>query len=163
MPAAAPLSIRDDASLVPSGAALARVAVLAPLAAPRLDALAARCRWQHLAPWEPLDLREAGADAAHLLVAGRMRLSLRTAEGVQVDLQEIGGGDLFGEWAAAPGAAAPPAEGVALSRCLVATLDGACFRALLEEEPRVALRCAGSLAAQLRQLSEQVLSLHAAR
>jgi len=157
-----PLSIRNDASLAPSGAALARVAVLAPLAEARLDALAARCQWRRLAPWESLDLGDAAADAAHLLVAGRVRLSLRAADGAQVDLQDIEGGGLFGEWAAPEAVVRPQAEGVALSSCLVATLDGADFRALLAAEPQVALRCARSLAAQVRQLSEQVLSLHAA-
>jgi len=62
-----------------------------------------------------------------------------------------------------PEGPAHQAEGVALSRCLVASLAGADFRALLEVEPQVALRCARSLAMQWRQLGEQVLSLHGAR
>lgn len=141
-----------------SSLALRRIALLDGLSPERLDALAQRCRWQHVPADRPLLLRAQDRGELLLLVSGRVRVTTYAASGRQVTFRDLPAGEVLGDLAALDGQPRS-ADVVTLEDSLVAVLERADFLALLREEPDLALRLMQRLALRVRELSERVIEL----
>ena len=144
-----------------SSLALRCVPLFDGLSEQRLERLAQRCRWQTAAARKPLLLRADGPrdlSEVYFLLAGRLRVTIYSANGRQVSFRDLAEGDHFGDIAAIDGRPRS-ADVVTLAPSVLASLDRAGFLELLREEPLVAERVMRHLAALVRQLSERVIDL----
>ncbi|MDA7415406.1 Crp/Fnr family transcriptional regulator [Xenophilus arseniciresistens] len=141
-----------------SSLALRRIDLLAGLGEPRLQALAQRCRWQHVPAERPLLLRAQDRGEVFLLVSGLVRVTTYAANGRQVTFRDLGAGEVLGDIAALDGQPRS-ADVLTLEDSVVAVLERSDFLALLREEPELALRVMQRLATLVRELSERVIEL----
>ena len=141
-----------------SSLALRRIALLDGLPAARLDALAQRCRWQHVPADRPLLQRAQDRGELLLLVSGAVRVTTYAANGRQVTFRDLPAGEVLGDLAALDGQPRS-ADVLTLEDSVVAVLERADFLALLREEPDLALRLMQRLALLVRELSERVIEL----
>jgi CRP/FNR family cyclic AMP-dependent transcriptional regulator len=97
----------------------------------------------------------------HLVVEGRVRLSVLSVEGRVLSFNHANRGDIFGESATLDGQART-ADATALTRVTTMTLTRASLRRLMEAKPLLAHAAVASLCRRLRATSEQVeaIALH---
>jgi CRP/FNR family cyclic AMP-dependent transcriptional regulator len=97
----------------------------------------------------------------HLVVEGRVRLSVLSVEGRVLSFNHANRGDIFGEIATLDGQART-ADATALTRVTTMTLTRASLRRLMEAKPLLAHAAVASLCRRLRATSEQVeaIALH---
>lgn len=141
-----------------SSLALRRIGLLDGLPAPRLDALAQACRWQHVAAEQPLLLRAQDRGEVLLLVSGQVRVTTYAANGRQVTFRDLDAGAVIGDLAALDGRPRS-ADVITLADSVVAVLERADFLALLRESPELSLRLMQRLALMVRELTERVIDL----
>ena len=98
-------------------------------------------------------------DRLHVLVRGRVRIVLASADGREGTLAVLGPGDAFGELVLLDGAPRS-ASAVALEATETVTLDRAAFEALLDEDPAIRRAVLAAVARWLRRLTSQVADLH---
>jgi CRP-like cAMP-binding protein len=137
---------------------LARMPLLAGLAHERLEDLAARCALHRFGNGQLLVARDAPADEVHLIVDGRVRIHICTADGREVLLTHLQEGGIVGDFAAVDGGVRTT-DAHACGNVLSASLSAADFRQLLHAEPLVEERYLRSLVGLVRILTERIVEL----
>ena len=115
---------------------LARAPLLADLSQERLADLAGRCTWRRFEPGQAIVSRHAAGGDVHLIVDGRVRIHVYSADGREVLFTHIQEGGIVGDVAAVDGGLRTT-DAHASSRVLSASLPAPDFRQLLRDEPRV--------------------------
>ena len=129
-----------------------RIALFACLDRKDARALAARCTFRHFAANELIiDYDEASAEVRFIL-SGRVRLLLRTPEGREVILAELGPDTYFGEMAAIDGSRRS-ANVTALEPTTMYTMPAAVFNETLARYPDIAASVLKLLCARIRTLN----------
>jgi CRP/FNR family transcriptional regulator, cyclic AMP receptor protein len=105
--------------------------------------------------------RGDAGDALYLVVEGRVRLSVPSAEGRVLSFGHAGRGDIFGEIAALDGQARA-ADATALTGATVMVLGRSSLNCLMETRPQLAQAAVDLLCRKLRRTSEQIeaIALH---
>jgi len=136
--------------------ALGRVSILAGLARPQLERIAAVCKWREFDAGEQiLSYRDPSTDV-FLLGAGKVRVIIYSAEGKAVVFTDLRPGAMFGEIAAID--RGPRSASVeAIEACTIASLSAPQFEHLLMGQPAVALATLRHVTQEVRRLSERVL------
>ena len=136
-------------------ASLKRVAIFDGLDDNAIARVEGRCRWRDYPPGTPIISYLDHSDDVHLLISGKARAIIYSAEGDAVLFKDIAPGEEFGEIAALD--QGPRSSGIeAIDQCLTASLSASAFRQVLHEEPAVALATLRNLTSQIRRLSERV-------
>jgi CRP-like cAMP-binding protein len=116
----------------------------------------ARCHWRRFEPEEVLvDFDDLTTDV-YFLLAGDVRVLMRTASGKEVILDEMGAGELFGELAAMDGVSRS-ANVTALTRGEVCVMPSAVFRDLVFSSKEVADRLFRLLTARVREMNSRLV------
>ena len=82
---------------------LARAPLLADLSQDRLTELAGRCTWRRFEPGQAIVSRHAASGDVHLIVDGRVRIHVYSADGREVLFTHIQEGGIVGDVAAVDG------------------------------------------------------------
>jgi CRP-like cAMP-binding protein len=124
-------------------------------------AVAAQMREATYAPGQLIFGRGDPGEEMHLVVEGRVRLSVLSAEGRVLSFNHAGRGDIFGEIATLDGQART-ADATALTRVTTAMLSRSSLKRLMEVKPQLAQAMVALLCRRLRTTSEQVeaIALH---
>ena len=134
---------------------LAHVALLEDLPI-NLAPFEARCHWRRFEPEEVLvDFDDMTTDV-YFLLAGDVRVLMRTASGKEVILDEMRAGELFGELAAMDGISRS-ANVTALTRGEVGVMPASVFRDLVFSSKDVADRLFRLLTARVRELNARLV------
>ena len=137
---------------------LARAPLLADLSQERLADLAGRCTWRRFEPGQAIVSRHAAGGDVHLIVDGRVRIHVYSADGREVLFTHIQEGGIVGDVAAVDGGLRTT-DAHASSRVLSASLPAPDFRQLLRDEPRVEERYVRHLLGLVRSLTDRVIEL----
>lgn len=115
-----------------------------------------RCLWRSFEPGQTiLDFDEASTDV-HFLLAGDVRVQLRTPGGKELILADLRGGEFFGELSAIDGT--PRSANVtALTKAMICIVGEALFREILAASPMLAARVMKLLARRIRELNNRLL------
>jgi CRP/FNR family cyclic AMP-dependent transcriptional regulator len=107
--------------------------------------------------------RGDAGEALYLVVDGRVRLSVLSAEGRVLSFGHAGRGDIFGEIAALDGQART-ADATALARSTIMVLSRSALKRLMEDRPQLAQAAIDLLCRKLRRTSDQIeaIALHSA-
>ncbi len=100
--------------------------------------------------------------SVYIVLEGRLQVMLFSLDGREIILRDIAEGQLFGELAALDGLPRS-ATIVALSDCLLASVDARAFCAAIGELPAAALWLARRLAGQVRDLTQRVFERNTLR
>ena len=95
------------------------------------------------------------SDEVFFIISGEVRVTIYSVAGKAVSFRDLGPGEVFGEYPAidrGPRSASVEAH----TNCLVASLPGAAFRELIEEEPVVAQAMLPQLVSKIRALTKRV-------
>ena len=105
--------------------------------------------------------RGDAGEGLYLVVEGRVRLSVLSAEGRVLSFGHAGRGDIFGEIAALDGQART-ADATALARAATMMLARPSLKQLMEAKPQLAEAAVALLCRRLRATSEQIeaIALH---
>ena len=105
--------------------------------------------------------RGDAGEGLYLVVEGRVRLSVLSAEGRVLSFGHAGRGDIFGEIAALDGQART-ADATALARAATMMLARPSLKRLMEAKPQLAEAAVALLCRRLRATSEQIeaIALH---
>ena len=144
----------------PSIVGLRSFGLLAGLAESRLEALAAQCTWKRVGAGEYLVRQDAHDRDVHLIVGGRVRVTVSTITGRQISYKDLGAGSVVGVLAAIDGAARAT-DVLALEETLVATLTPALFDQLLRESRDATNWMMKALVVMVRELSDRVFEVSA--
>jgi len=98
----------------------------------------------------------------YVVLQGRLQVMLFSMDGREIILRDIAEGEVFGELAALDGLPRS-ATIVALSDCLLASIDAKSFCTAIAELPAASLWLARRLAGQIRDLTQRVFERHALR
>lgn len=142
----------------PSAIGLRRIAVLEGLSDATLEALARDCAWRNCAAGQHIITRDSNDRSVHLIIAGRVRVTVYSRAGRQVTFRDAEQGEMLGEMAAIDGMPRA-ADAIALESTLIASMTPAVFMQLLREQPVVATRVLAQLAALVRGLTDRVMDL----
>jgi CRP/FNR family transcriptional regulator, cyclic AMP receptor protein len=104
----------------------------------------------------------ASSNNVYIVLQGRVQVTLFSLGGREVILRDLGEGDMFGELAAIDNQPRS-ASIVALSNCLLASIDAETFRSAVTDLPVGAQWLGRRLTAQIRDLTERVFELNALR
>jgi CRP-like cAMP-binding protein len=143
------LTVTNDQS------SLAGIAILARLSPQALESLQQRCAFRRYEPGELIVDYLDQSDEVFFILSGEVRVTIYSLAGKVVSFRELGPGEVFGEYPAidrGPRSASVEAR----TDCLVATLSGAAFRMLIEDEPVVALAMLPQLVTKIRALTTRV-------
>jgi CRP-like cAMP-binding protein len=122
----------------------------------QLEDLSNACKWQQYDVGQQILSYLAPSTDVFLLVSGKVRVIIYSAEGKAVVFTDVKPGAMFGEIAAIDGG--PRSAGAeAIERCEVASLTASQFESLLLKQPTVALATLRHLTAEVRRLSERVV------
>jgi NTE family protein len=127
---------------------LAGAPLLAGVEAATLDEIVRRMRTVHVDAGEVVVRQGDAADRLYVVLSGRLRVLRRDEDGTRT-LRELGGGASLGELALLTGEVRS-ATVEAVRDSVLLELDGATFRALLEQDVAFAIAVARSLAFQLQ-------------
>lgn len=137
-------------------------ALTLPLFADVPDAdLAIIARAMHLRKLEPRQLVFARGDTADeilIVVSGRLRISIATAEGRELSFRAAGRGDVIGEIAVLDGGVRT-ADVTAIDRSEVLALGKAALNDLIARSPALARAIIATLCQRLRETSDQLESI----
>lgn len=147
-------------SVQPSIVGLRGFGMLASLPETRLAELAAQCNWRRVSAGEHLVRRDAHDRDVHLIVGGRVRVTVSTLTGRQISYKDLGSGSVVGVLAAIDGEARST-DVLALEETLVATLAPDDFNALLRESRPVNEWMLKALVTMVRELSDRVFEVSA--
>jgi CRP/FNR family cyclic AMP-dependent transcriptional regulator len=134
---------------------LAGIAILARLSPQALEDVRQRCTFGRYKPAESIVDYLDQTDEVFFIISGEVRVTIYSLTGKVVNFRGLGPGEVFGEYPAidrGPRSASVEAR----TSCLVATLPGAAFRELVENEPRVALAMLPQLVTKIRALTTRV-------
>jgi signal transduction histidine kinase len=145
-----------------AAAALANVPLFASLEAAALRALADAGRLCRAEAGVTVLLEGAPADRLVVVLAGRLRVSKRTADGEDLTLDEVGAGDYVGELALLDGGARS-ASVTALTPCRLFLLEREAFLSRLYSTPQLLATVLADLARHLRAAGGRVLDAEVRR
>jgi CRP/FNR family transcriptional regulator, cyclic AMP receptor protein len=134
---------------------LAGIAILARLSPKALEDVQKRCSFRRYGPGESIVDYLDQTDEVFFIISGEVRVTIYSLAGKAVSFRELGPGEVFGEYPAidrGPRSASVEAH----MPCLVATLPGAAFRELIENEPVVAQAMLPQLVTKIRALTTRV-------
>jgi CRP-like cAMP-binding protein len=121
-----------------------------------LTGFESRCRWRRFDPNEILvDFDDQSTDV-YFLMAGEVRILIRTQAGKEVILGEMRGGQMFGELAAIDGVSRS-ANVTALTRGEVCVMPAAVFRDIVFTAPAIADRLLHLLTKRVRELNARLM------
>jgi CRP/FNR family transcriptional regulator, cyclic AMP receptor protein len=121
-----------------------------------LSKFESRSHWRRFEPDEILvDFDDLSTDV-YFLLAGEVRILIRTQSGKEVILGEMRGGQLFGELAAIDGVKRS-ANVTGLTRGEVCVMPATVFRELIFSTPQVADRLLRLLASRVRELNGRLM------
>jgi CRP/FNR family cyclic AMP-dependent transcriptional regulator len=105
--------------------------------------------------------RGDAGEALYLVVEGRVRLSVLSAEGRVLSFGHAGRGDIFGEIAALDGQGRT-ADATALTRATIMVLARSSLKQIMDTRPQLAQAAVDLLCRKLRRTSEQIegIALH---
>ena len=147
-------------SVTPSILGLKRFGILAGFTETRLEALAGDCTWRRVAAGAPLVRRDDHDRDVHLIVGGRVRVTVSTITGRQISYKDLGAGSVVGVLAAIDGAARST-DVQAVEEALVATLTAERFNLLLRESREATDWMLKGLVTMVRELSDRVFEVSA--
>lgn len=136
---------------------LAGIALLADLSREQISLIEAQCQWHSLAEGAQVFDKNSDSLDVYFIVAGSVRILSQALER-EVALADLGAGRYFGELAAIDGLPRS-ARVIALTDCLLASLDGPRFRDMLLKHPQVGLRVMGRMTGVIRDLDRRVMEL----
>jgi len=136
---------------------LANITLFDDLTPQELAAIEAQCKWQRVAAEQQVFDRNSDSLEVYFIVSGSVRILSQALER-EVALADLPAGRYFGELAAIDGLPRS-ARVVALSDCLLASLEGPQFRQLLLRHPQVGLRVMGRMTGVIRDLDRRVIEL----
>ncbi|CAA9307550.1 MAG: Transcriptional regulator, Crp/Fnr family [uncultured Microvirga sp.] len=121
-----------------------------------LSGFESRCRWRRFDPNEILvDFDDHSTDV-YFLMAGEVRILIRTQAGKEVILGEMRGGQMFGELAAIDGVSRS-ANVTALTRGEVCVMPASVFREIVFTAPTIADRLLHLLTKRVRELNGRLM------
>jgi CRP/FNR family cyclic AMP-dependent transcriptional regulator len=141
---------------------LARNPMLSELSPARLAELAAHCAWRRFEAGQVIVSRRAPGGDVHLIVDGRVRIHVYSADGREVLFTHVQEGAIVGDFAAVDGGLRTT-DAHASSNVLAASLCATEFRQLLHEERGVEEKYVRYLVGLVRTLTEQVIELSTQR
>jgi len=144
----------------PSIVGLRGVEMFAQVSAARLSELAPQFAWKRVAAGLHLVSRDALDREVHLIIGGRVRVTVSTSSGRQVTYKDLGAGSAIGVLAAIDGAARS-ADVITLEETLVASMSEGLFHQILREVPTTAHWMRKSLVGMVRELSDRVFEVSA--
>ena len=136
---------------------LSGIVLFSDLSPQHLAEIEAKCRWHHLDGGDQVFDKNSDSLDVYFICAGSVRI-LSQAEEREVALADVGQGRYFGELAAIDGLPRS-AKVVALTRCLLASLDGAAFRDVVARHPQIGLRLMERMTLVVRDLDRRVIDL----
>jgi CRP/FNR family transcriptional regulator, cyclic AMP receptor protein len=142
----------------PSALGLRIIKLLEGLPEERLQSLALQCNWRRYEPEQLIFSRDGADRDVHLIVSGRVRITIYSTTGRQVTFNDERAGAAFGEVAAIDDKPRT-ADAVALESLLIASMPSAVFKQLLRDEPIVLGRILLQLTTLVRRLSDRVIDL----
>ncbi len=114
-----------------------------------------RCVCRRYGPREPIVSHLDSSDDVYFLLTGDVQVTILASDGKAVTFRELGPGGIFGEYAAIDGR--PRSASVeSRTNCLVASIQAAAFRELLETEPSFAKKLLEHFVAEIRELTTRV-------
>jgi CRP/FNR family cyclic AMP-dependent transcriptional regulator len=137
---------------------LARNPMLSELSPARLQALAGCCSWKRFEAGQVIVSRHASGGEVHLIVDGRVRIHVYSADGREVLFTHVQEGGIVGDFAAVDGGLRAT-DAHASSKVLAASLSATDFRQLLHEERSVEEKYVRYLVGLVRRLTDQVIEL----
>ena len=135
---------------------LANISIFRGLTTEQRADVEAKCAWKPFSEQQPIVQYEDNTNDVYFLVSGRARVLIYSATGRAVDFRDLKAGQFFGEYSAIDGKNRS-ANVVALEPCLVLSMSGRNFRAVLERYPIVTLTLLEAAIAQIRSLTERVV------
>jgi CRP-like cAMP-binding protein len=99
------------------------------------------------------------ADRFYVLIQGQIKLTRVLMEGQEKLVEIVQPGQSFGEALMFAGQSLTPFSASALKPCLLASLDGAHFRRLLEGQPQLCLKLLGRFSQRMHQFLEEIDTL----
>jgi CRP/FNR family transcriptional regulator, cyclic AMP receptor protein len=140
---------------IPVSAALARIDLFASASPRDLEAVAALAVERRYDDGETVFSRGDPGDGMLVVLRGRIRLSLVSADGRELILREAEAGDVIGEIAVIDGGQRS-ADGVAIGAVSVGFVAQAPFARLMEERPKLQGAVIKVLCARLRETTDQL-------
>ena len=144
----------------PSIVGLRGVEMFARLSDSRLEELAPQFSWKRVLAGEHLLSRDGRDREVHLIIGGRVRVTVSTSAGRQITYKDLGPGSAVGVLSAIDGAGRS-ADVITLEDTLVASMGEALFHDLLRDLPTVADWLQKSLVGMVRELSDRVFEVSA--
>jgi len=141
-----------------SGLALQRIHLFEGLGQACLGRLAEECDWRSLEAHRPVFTRHSEGRQVFFLVSGRARITTYSPQGREVSFRDCEAGTHFGDLSAID-EAPRSADVVTLEPSVLASLPSPAFRALIEREPRLAMRIMRELVGMVRSLTERVIEI----
>ena len=140
---------------------LGKSALFAPLAESDRAAVVGRMRRVDFEPDQMIFSRGDPGREIYVVMQGRVRLSVLTADGRELSFAHAGPGNIFGEIAAFD-EGERSAGATAITRVQVMSLSHKAFLDLVEKNPKVALAAVGFLCSRLREtdLRLEAIALH---
>jgi CRP/FNR family cyclic AMP-dependent transcriptional regulator len=117
-----------------------------------------QCRWQRFVAQEQIIDRNDDPDHVYFLVEGRVRVVIYSASGREITFDDLEAGSMFGELSGLD-RAPRSANVMALTDATVAVLPTAAFRAVVTENPALALATMVHLVGVLRRANERIMEL----
>jgi CRP/FNR family cyclic AMP-dependent transcriptional regulator len=142
----------------PSALGFRSIKMLEGVSDERLDALARTCAWRSYRAGQQIISRNAPDRDVYMVVAGKVRINMFSANGRQVTFRDFSAGEIIGDIAAIDGGRRS-ADAIALESVLIASLSPANFKLLLQQEPIVGDRFLQRLTGLIRLLTERVIEL----
>ena len=134
---------------------LARIEILANVPSATLAQLEHSCTWGRFEPGAPIIGYQDTGDDVFFIVEGYVRVTIYSLEGKAVSFNELGPGEMFGEYPAIDGGGR--SAGVeAHTECLIASMSSSAFLFLLRSEPLVAIALLRKLVETVRRLTTRV-------
>ncbi len=120
-----------------------------------LKRLAQRCTWRRFGPSQQIITQNDDSRDLFHVVSGRVRVTVFSPSGKEVNFRELSAGESFGELSAIDGQPRS-ATVVSLSETLIAAMPSEMFIEVLREHPDVAIQTMRRLTRLVRLLSERV-------
>ncbi len=134
--------------------------MFARLSDSRLEELAPQFSWKRVVAGEHLLSRDGRDREVHLIIGGRVRVTVSSSAGRQITYKDLGPGSAVGVLSAIDGAGRS-ADVITLEDTLVASMSEALFHELLRDLPTVADWLQRSLVGMVRELSDRVFEVSA--
>ncbi|MGB0920195.1 MAG: Crp/Fnr family transcriptional regulator [Alphaproteobacteria bacterium] len=134
------------------------ITLLAPLAADKRAALAAKCQWESFTKDQEVLSRTATTRDVLFVVRGTVRIVNYSEGGREVAYARIEEGDYFGEMAAIDDGPRS-ASVVAQDDCVIASMPPAAFENLIKQDGEIAMLALEKLVRIVRSCDERILDL----